>query len=491
MYNLPDYLHGAYGVTQAVANRNAAIGRGAIVYVGTAPVNQVEDGGNNLNKPVLVRNIAEARRLFGYSDDWDKYTLCEAMQVHLVQKGVGPIVLINVLNLATHKDAEETSASLTPVNGRITIANAEDIILDTVTVTGKTKGTDYSIAYNSTQKTIVITELTSGGLGSAAITVTYYKADPSAVTAQDVIGSSDGQGMNTGLYAIKNVEQATGYIPAYLVCPGFSSNPTVHEAMYQVSQKINGHWDAWMFVDLPLMNGGTALTMDTAYTYKVANGYTKPNETVCFPMIEGTDGKYYHMSVQRAANFQELLIKNEGIPYHSASNTDCDIAANLWFGAANAGRVYDDSMINDKLNRRGITSIAHVGGRWALWGACSAEYDENNKDDINVAETNLMMLYYISNDFQHRRARDVDKPLTSADLATLISEEQARLDALKKIKALTYGTVYINSDFMPNSDVRSGDYKFTFDVTTVPLAKSLLAIVNWVDTGFETYFEFQ
>ena len=99
-----------------------------------------------------------------------------------------------------------------------------------------------------------------------------------------------------------------------------------------------------------------------------------------------------------------------------------------------------------------------------------------------------MMLYYISNDFQHRRVRDVDKPLSANDIQAIVAEEQTRLDALVKIGALTYANAFLNTDAIARSDMYNGDYMFTFDVTTTPLAKSLTALVNWVDDGFATYF---
>lgn len=490
---MADYKHGAYGVIQAVGSRVADESQGAIVYVGTAPVHNVEGGANNVNKPIVVNNIAEARKYFGYSDEWDKYTLCEAMHVHLENKGVGPLVFINVLNPATHKASDAGTVSKTPENGRVTIPAAQDIILDSVVVksdnTTKIKGTDYAIAYNIEKKTITISELTAGALGTSALTITYNTVDASAVTAADVIGTSDGLGLNTGVFAIKNVYQLTGYIPAYLAAPGFSSVPAVHAAMYQNSVKVNGHWDVYMFVDLPIMNSETPLTLDTAKTYKNGNGYTKENETVFFPLAQGNDGKIYHLSVLAAANFQELLLAQDGIPYKTASNTDCSLIENLYLGASNTGRVYDDSIINEKLNKNGIASAAYVGGRWAIWGCHSADYDQDNGDQINVAETNRMMLYYISNDFQHRRTPDVDKPMTANDLQTIIAEEQTRVDALLNIGALTRGVVTLNADAQARSDIMNGDYSFLFDITTTPLAKSLTAIVNWTDEGFVTYFE--
>ena len=130
-----------------------------------------------------------------------------------------------------------------------------------------------------------------------------------------------------------------------------------------------------------------------------------------------------------------------------------------------------------------------MGGRWCIWGCHSADYDQESGDQINVSETNRMMLYYISNDFQHRRTLDVDKPLTANDIASIVAEEQTRLDALTKIGALTYGEAHLNADADAKSDIMNGDYSFTFNVTTTPLAKSLTAIVNWTEDGFTTYFE--
>ncbi|MBR1565337.1 MAG: hypothetical protein IJ649_01110 [Oscillospiraceae bacterium] len=494
---MADYKHGAYGDIRAVGTRVSDESQSAIVYVGTAPVHQIEGGAANVNVPVVVNNIAEARAKFGYSDDWASYTLCEAMHVHFDLNGVGPLVLINVLDPATHRSETKVTKSLTPKGGKVTITNAENIILDSVVVkTGsgesastKVKGTDYELAYNIEKQQIVIRELTSGALGTAALTVEYSTVTPSAVTNADVIGTSDGIGLNTGLFVLKNVYQVTGYIPAYLACPGFSSIPAVHSAMYQNSVKINGHWDAYMFVDLPISDNGTAITLATAATWKSANGYDHENETVYFPLVQGTDGKVYHLSVLAAANFQGLLLDQDGIPYKTASNTPCAIVEKPYMGASVGNRVFDDYIINQYLNKNGIASAAFVGGRWAIWGCHSADYDQENADSINVSETYRMMLYYISNDFQHRRTEDVDQPMTRNDLESIIAEEQTRIDALLKIGALTYGEVSLNADAVAKSDVMQGDYSFLFNVTTTPLAKSLTAIVNWTDDGFVTYFE--
>ena len=48
---------------------------GLPVIIGTAPVFMGDPA--CVNKPVLVYTYEEAVKTFGYSDDWDNYTLCE------------------------------------------------------------------------------------------------------------------------------------------------------------------------------------------------------------------------------------------------------------------------------------------------------------------------------------------------------------------------------------------------------------------------------
>ena len=114
---MSDYLHGAYGQINAVSNRVSGSSLGAIVCIGTAPVHTVEGGANNVNKPILVNNIAEARAYFGYDSNWADYTLCEAMHQHLEVKGVGPLILIDVLDPNKHQAVTAKSVSKTPSSG--------------------------------------------------------------------------------------------------------------------------------------------------------------------------------------------------------------------------------------------------------------------------------------------------------------------------------------------------------------------------------------
>ena len=71
------------------------------VYVGTAPINLCKE--RNINEPILCSSYAEAVENFGFSEDFEKYTLCEAIDVHFSKFNIGPIILINVVDTTKKK----------------------------------------------------------------------------------------------------------------------------------------------------------------------------------------------------------------------------------------------------------------------------------------------------------------------------------------------------------------------------------------------------
>jgi phage tail sheath protein FI len=95
------YLHGIYGEQVPTTDALPPAGVTTLpVYIGTAPVDQVDDPTKVIKTPILVNSFDEAKDKLGYSDDWETYTLCEAMYAHFKNRiqPIGPIVLINVLD---------------------------------------------------------------------------------------------------------------------------------------------------------------------------------------------------------------------------------------------------------------------------------------------------------------------------------------------------------------------------------------------------------
>lgn len=483
------YKYGAYGEIAESVNRAAATGGTAPVYIGTAPVHTTAGGTSRVNVPVLVRNFAECVEKLGYSDDWENYTLCEAMYYHFVEAGQGPVIMINVFDPATHTASSATgTTSVTPKDARVTIASAENIELDSVVVNGKIKGTDYTIAYDYQTKAITIVGTSSTALGTSTLSISYDNIDASKVTKTDVIGATDGEGSNTGVYAVMNVYQELGMVPSLMVAPKWSEQKEVHDAMVSVADGVNGHWQMVVYSDIPIVNtGSTQMTLSGAATWKAQNGYTSEYEKVHFPQVKSRTGKIYHLSVIDCALTQRVDASTENIPYKTASNTEIDNAQELHFGSS---KLYvDDDTLSRKLVAYGITTAAYVGGAWKLWGANMADYENGVVSRGQSSDTTRRMLIYLCNRFQQQHTPDVDTPVTRAALSAIAFEEQARLDALVNAGALLYGTVELISSSSISDDLLNGDFKYRFQITTVPLAKSLTAYISWTDEGYQTYIE--
>lgn len=72
---MSNYYHGAKASKQATSVSTPVVADSSIhLIVGTAPVHTV---GGKVNEPVYASNYAEAVAAMGYSDEWDKYDICE------------------------------------------------------------------------------------------------------------------------------------------------------------------------------------------------------------------------------------------------------------------------------------------------------------------------------------------------------------------------------------------------------------------------------
>ena len=110
------YLHGTYGQFDKSLGLVPVATDTIPVYVGVAPVNLTR-GYKDLgvvNAPVRLLNMGAVQTNFGYSDDWKKFSLCEAFKIHFNNsiQNVGPIVAINVLDPDIHKKEEQTTKQL-------------------------------------------------------------------------------------------------------------------------------------------------------------------------------------------------------------------------------------------------------------------------------------------------------------------------------------------------------------------------------------------
>lgn len=476
------YLHGAYGNLQDTQDAIPVSVSTLPVYFGVLPVHQLMDYSGKVNKPLLIQSNYDVVNNCGYNDsNWDDFDLCEAIFAHFKNsiKTVGPIVLVNVLDPDTMKKTAQ-SADVTLVNGKGYIAN-DKVILKTVTITGKILGTDFSVEYTSDGAQVLITDLK--GTLTSPVTVEFDEVDITKVTKTEIIGSTSSSGIKTGVAVLDLVYQSFNMVPTILDSPKWSSIPEVHAALNSASQKINGHWYAW--VNSNLLADSTANTIEKAHEYKANNSYTGEQETPCWPLAKNGSRKF-HLSTLTTVAMQQTDYNNNNIPYETPSNKKIDITA---LCLEDGTEIQFDKVQANVLNSYGIKTAIYWGGKWVLWGPHTGAYEYNKDIDARAKfDSNIRMLYYLLNDFQLRYGIQVDKPMTRSRIETILNDYQERIDGFINKGALLYGKIQFNESSNPVSDVVEGDFNFDIATTVTPPGKSISATLQYTTAGITALF---
>ena len=172
--------HGIGTSKQATSVSTPNVAASGIVFaVGAAPVHTV---GGKVNEVIMANTYEEAVSAMGYSDDWEKYGLCEVIYTMFQLYRQSPVFLVNVMDPEKHK--KQTTESYTPENNQIRLPL--EAVASTVTIAEKTAGEDFEVFYDETACVIEFTEETTG-----ETSVTFDEVDASKVAKTDVIGGYD------------------------------------------------------------------------------------------------------------------------------------------------------------------------------------------------------------------------------------------------------------------------------------------------------------
>ena len=139
--------------------------------------------------------------------------------------------------------------------------------------------------YNFTKGTVIITSLKDDAQLAGSLTASFSEVDDSEIADSDIIGGVTSSGEYSGLSAIALLYPEQFAVCNLIAAPGWSHSPAVYNAMLTTCKKINGHWDAFVVADLPLVDS-TAQAVDTitkAIAWKKANAFTGERSKVYWP----------------------------------------------------------------------------------------------------------------------------------------------------------------------------------------------------------------
>lgn len=328
-----------------------------------------------------------------------------------------------------------------------------------------------------------------GNIGPVAMINVFDPAkhageDAETVTAEDIIGTTDEQGNRTGLNALAMVYPDLGLVPSLLLAPGFSHIKEVYNAMVQLAAKVNGHWDVLVLAD---MDSDTVKTIPEAIAWKAANAYTARTSKVFWPKISVAE-RTYCLSTHCAWLMQRTDYANDNVPFETPSNLPIHAAA---LALTDGKTVRFDELQANTLNAGGITTAIFSGGHWVLWGPHNANYayaEGAALEPRDMFDSGVRMLMWLGNGFQQRNLPRVDRPLTRSMATTIVNDEQSRLDGLVSAGRLLYGAIRFEQTANPTHDIVQGNFVFDFATTTVPVGKSLTAIISYTTQGLSSIF---
>jgi len=438
---------------------------GLQVIFGTAPCNLAEDPSTAANVPKLCYTFAEAKKAVGYCEDFDNYSLCQAISATFKVFNVAPVVLVNVLDptKTEHKTAVE-KAQKTLTGGKVKL-EAFGVILSTLSVsetssgTDLTPGTDYKAEFDDEGYCVITT------LGTqTSLYIGYSKLNPSGVTASDIIGGTTGS-TEKGLDLIRQIYPRFGLTAGIISAPGWSHNATVCAAMQAKCEGINGVFAADCVVDIP-SNVAGAQIYSSVNTAKATVGATSKHTTACWPKAKiGT--QIYYLSALISALMSYVTASDDDIPYRSPSNQPIGITGLCLDDSANTEVILDQEQANT-VNSYGVVTCLNFNG-FRCWGNNTAAYPASVDPKDRWIACRRMFTWW-GNSLILNYHRKVDNPGNTRLIENVVDDENIRGNGFVAKGYLAGARVEYLSSENTREDILAG--KITFNIHIAPFIPS-------------------
>lgn len=447
---------------------------GLPIVFGTAPVNLSQAEEVPVNKPVLAYSFAEAVAAMGYSDDWEKFTLCEFMDSHFRQFGLSPVVLINVLDPAIHKTI--VPASVVNLVDRQAILNVEGILINSIVIKsedGETtyiKDADYAVGFNN-KGYVIISAKSTIPTNATKLSIEYTKLDAAAVDKDDIIGGVEVDGSLTGLELIQQVFPKFGMVPGLILAPGYSEDPEVASVMTAKAGNINSVFKALALTDLPT---------DSVHQYadvpqwKNQNNYTSLRQVPAWPMVKLGE-KRYHFSTQLAGVIGATDAANNGVPYASPSNK---------LLKANGLELKDGTEVflgidqANYLNSQGVVTGLNFLGGLKAWGNYTGAYPSvtDPKDSFIPIRR---MFDWIGNSIVLTYWQKVDDPMNKRLTDSIVDSINIWINGLTAGGYLLGGRVEFRDEDNTTASLMAGKVSFRLFITPPSPAQEISVTLEY------------
>ena len=464
------FTHGTYTSEKESAIKGIVTVQNPVVVIGTAPINMGDI--TCVNKAQLIQTTTDAAKYFGGVNNIPGYTISEALYAAFQIFGVTPIICINVLDPATHKEAK-TYSDIAIVDGKATFADLGILpkTLEVKNSAGDTPITDYTVSFDVEGKcTITLAEKHKE---VTSIKGGYDVLDPTKVKDTDIIGSIDPETLKAkGLECLSEIFPKYSMIPSYVIAPGFTSNE-VRAVLDTKATAINGKYSAMSIIDMP---EGTKY--GEAVKYKKDNNWIDEDQIVCFGKIKFS-GKYFNQSTFLAMLSASIDAENDGVPYQSPSNNNIKAE-----GIVYKASTYEDVVLGEQeanlLNENGICTVISRPNGIVAWGNRTSCYQPGgNTDPKDTFIPVKRMFKYIANNLHINCASDVDKPLTFSKAKNIQNNVNIWLSSLVSQGKLLGGRVDFTEAENSKQDLIDGKFKWHIYLGAVTPGETLHFVLEY------------
>ena len=478
--------HG-FNLTEATTSVSAPVqvSSGLQIIVGTAPVNQLANPAAAVNTPLYVSTYKEAVAAVGWSSDFAKYTLCEAISANCQVVGTAPIVVINVLDPANKKHITALDETSVQVNDGVAEIDKVGILLEKLVVkkddTTLTADVDYIASFNDDGT--VSLALINGGAGDGATTLTVSGSilDASKVTADDIVGGVNAAtGAETGLEVVRQVYPKLSKAPGILLAPRFSKNAQVCAALQAKCRKINGLFNAVCFIDLDCSADGAQKYTDVA-EQKTKQTATSREAYALWLYVKVGETVYSGSSMAAAATVYNDS-QNGDRPVASPSNVTIPISAAC---LEDGTEVLMDQEQGTFLNDLGIATFIRSGTDFVIWGNETAAYPKNT-DPKDMFLCIRRFFNYAWTSFVLDNMSKLDKPMNPKRLQSIIDSENMKGSKYVSEEACASYRMVADTEKNTAAELVAGHYHFCLYCTPFPPLKQVNVTMEYEASSLVT-----
>ncbi|NPE59284.1 phage tail sheath family protein [Dickeya dadantii] len=402
-----NYLHGVETTEVETGARVVKAVKSAVIgLIGTAPMGPV-------NTVTLCTSDTAAAK---FGSQLTGFTIPQALDA-IYDHAAGTVLVINVLDPTVHKTHVDNEPVTFDSNGSATLANpvvANLVLKKDAGSAPDELNTDYTLD----QQTGVITRLNKA-IDTALASYDY--ADPTKVTAGDIIGAVNAAGNRTGMKLLHDTYNQFGFFAKILIAPVYCTQNSIRVELQALAEKLG----AMAYVDAPI---GT--------TYEQVISGRGPAGTINFNTSSARVRLFYpHVKVYDSATNAERL---EPLSQRAAGlRAKVDLENGFWWSSSNqeiqgitgverqlSAMIDDPSCEVNLLNEQGITTVFNsYGTGLRLWGNRSAAWPTvtHMKNFENVRRTADV----INESIRYFSLPYIDMPITQALIDALTESVNA------------------------------------------------------------------